>query len=73
MVSRSTVTSAIHLAAYMSAKNIILVGHDCGFINNKSNIEPQLNRTEGSIDNFDNNKIKYSRLVKKNRKSNNII
>lgn len=35
IVSYSTITSAIHLAAYMGAKNIILVGHDCGLINNK--------------------------------------
>jgi uncharacterized Rossmann fold enzyme len=34
IVSRSTITSGIHLAAHMGAKNIILVGHDCGFINN---------------------------------------
>ena len=31
--SRSTITSAIHIAAYMGAKNIILCGHDCGVIN----------------------------------------
>lgn len=33
IVSYSTITSAIHIAAYMGAKNIILVGHDCGTIN----------------------------------------
>jgi|TARA_R110000824_G_scaffold82533_8_gene206932 hypothetical protein len=32
VVSRSTVTSALNLAAYMGAQNIILVGHDCGSI-----------------------------------------
>ena len=32
LVSRSTITSAIHLAAYMGAKNIILCGHDGGEI-----------------------------------------
>lgn len=37
VVSHSTITSGIHLAAYMGAKNIILVGHDCGLINNESN------------------------------------
>lgn len=37
IVSHSTITSGIHLAAYMGAKNIILVGHDCGSINGKSN------------------------------------
>lgn len=33
VVSYSTITSAIHLAAYMGAKNIIIVGHDCGTLN----------------------------------------
>ena len=33
--SRSTITTAMHIAAYMGAKNIILCGHDCGTINNK--------------------------------------
>lgn len=32
VVSFSTITSAIHIAAYMGAKNIILIGHDCGTI-----------------------------------------
>ena len=30
LVSKSTVTSMIHIGAYMGAKNIILCGHDCG-------------------------------------------
>ena len=30
VVSYSTITSAIHLAAFMGAANILLVGHDCG-------------------------------------------
>ena len=37
VVSNSTITSAIHLAAIMGAKNIILAGHDGGSINNQSN------------------------------------
>jgi len=37
IVSHSTITSAIHLAAYMGAKNIILIGHDCGSINGEFN------------------------------------
>ena len=37
LVSYSTITTAMHLGAYMGAKNIILVGHDCGLINGKSN------------------------------------
>lgn len=32
VVSRSTVTSGLNLAAYMGAQNIILLGHDCGTI-----------------------------------------
>lgn len=35
VVSRSTVTSAMHVAAYMGAKNIFLCGHDCGTIDGK--------------------------------------
>jgi hypothetical protein len=37
VVSYSTITSAIHLAAYMGAKNILLIGHDCGSLDNKIN------------------------------------
>ena len=36
VVSYSTITSAIHLVAYMGAKNIIMCGHDCCEINGKS-------------------------------------
>ena len=32
IVSKSSVTSLIHIAAYMGAKNVILCGHDCGTI-----------------------------------------
>ena len=39
IVSNSTITTAIHLAAYMGAKNIILVGHDCGTINGHPNFK----------------------------------
>lgn len=31
--SSSTIVTGIHLAAFLGAKNVILVGHDCGFIN----------------------------------------
>lgn len=37
-VSYSTITSSIHLAAYMGAKNIILAGHDCGYIDELSHV-----------------------------------
>jgi hypothetical protein len=33
VVSRSTATSLLHIAAYMGAKNIILAGHDAGTLN----------------------------------------
>jgi len=39
VVSYSTITTAIHLAAYMGAKNIIIVGHDCGLLNGDSNFK----------------------------------
>jgi len=39
IVSWSTITSAMHFASYIGAKNIILVGHDCGKIDGKSNFE----------------------------------
>lgn len=39
IVSASTITTTIHLAAYMGAKNIIIVGHDCGLLNGDSNFK----------------------------------
>lgn len=38
VVSYSTITSAIHVAAYVGAANIILVGHDCGTLDGNTNI-----------------------------------
>jgi hypothetical protein len=38
VVSYSTITSAIHVAAYLGADNIIIVGHDCGTIDGNSTI-----------------------------------
>ena len=45
-VSHSTITSCIHLAAYMGAKNIILAGHDCGWIDGKSHMHDYGKRLE---------------------------
>lgn len=39
VISYSTITSAMHLAAYMGAKNIILVGHDCGTIDGELTVK----------------------------------
>jgi len=38
VVSYSTITSGIHLAAYMGAANIMICGHDCGTIDGESTI-----------------------------------
>jgi hypothetical protein len=37
VVSYSTITTAIHLAAHMGAKTILLIGHDCGTLDSKVN------------------------------------
>jgi hypothetical protein len=37
IVSKSTITTGIHAAAYFGAKNIILVAHDCGSVNGEIN------------------------------------
>lgn len=39
VVSFSTITSAIHVAAVMGAANIILCGHDCGMLDGKSRFD----------------------------------
>jgi hypothetical protein len=39
IVSKSTITTGMHLAAHMGAKNIILVSHDCGLLNGESNFK----------------------------------
>lgn len=39
VVSYSTIVSAIHLAAYMGAKTILLVGHDCGTLDKRVNCD----------------------------------
>jgi len=37
LVSWSTITTAIHFAAYLGAANIMVCGHDCGFIDGMTN------------------------------------
>ena len=49
IVSWSTITSSIHIAHYLGAKNIILCGHDCGQIDGKSNLD-SYNTSEGGGD-----------------------
>ena len=60
--SSSTIVSGIHLAAFMGAKNIILVGHDCGTINKQAHVsgyskEKAVNITENA----------YKKWMKKNK------
>ncbi len=38
-VSFSTITSAIHLAAFMGARAVFLVGHDCAILNDRSTMD----------------------------------
>jgi len=37
-VSASTITTAMHLAAYMGAKTIVLIGHDCGTLDDEVHV-----------------------------------
>lgn len=59
IVSWSIITSAIHVAAYMGAKNIMLCGHDCGMLDGKNNFN-------GYYENLSNRTIEwYSSYLKK--------
>jgi hypothetical protein len=63
IVSYSTITTAIHLAAYMGAKNIILIGHDCGSINNECNFKYYHNDSSYKIT-WENGKTDYINWLK---------
>jgi hypothetical protein len=55
VVSYSTTTTAIHLAAYMGAANILLVGHDCGYLDGQLNFEGYykgIHRVQNSNDHY---------------------
>ena len=54
VVSYSTITSALHIAAYMGAKNIIICGHDCGTIDGKSTIDGYYDDTKPQHGNEEN-------------------
>jgi hypothetical protein len=49
VVSYSTITSAIHIAAYMGAANIVLIGHDCGTLDGQVNF-PDYGEAIGGAD-----------------------
>jgi len=59
----STLLSGIHLAYYMGAKNIILVGHDCCKINGESNFKNY--HTDKTLKLTWNNKDQYNNWVSK--------
>lgn len=42
----SSIHGATHLAAHLGAKTIILVGHDCGFIDNAQNVAHYASHTQ---------------------------
>lgn len=48
VVSYSTITSAIHIAAVMGAKNIILCGHDCSTLDGKVRMDGYNEPVSGS-------------------------
>ena len=51
VVSHSTITSALHLAAYLGAHSIIVCGHDCGAINGATSFQgyyAELGQVQGS-------------------------
>tara|TARA_B100000073_G_scaffold314640_1_gene289964 strand:- start:567 stop:1244 length:678 start_codon:yes stop_codon:yes gene_type:complete len=52
VVSKSTVTSLMHIAAYMGAKNIILCGHDCGKLNGNLYYEGYMEKDWVSAENW---------------------
>jgi len=52
VVSRSTVTSGLNLAAYMGAQNIILLGHDCGTIDGELYDPTYTEKDWGSANNY---------------------
>lgn len=64
IVSHSTITSGIHLAAYMGAKNIIIVGHDCGTIDGECNFKGYHTETTYNICHKDKNAyVKWLKLI----------
>ncbi len=52
-VSKSTVSSGLHIAAYLGAKNIMICGHDCGEIDGKRYFEDYMEKDWKSSDNWD--------------------
>ena len=81
IVSWSTTTTGIHIAAYFGAKNIILVGHDCGTINGKSTFDGYYNgisdtpwknwkEYENWLSNIENQTLEVKRFIQEKYKCN---
>ena len=67
VVSYSSITTGIHLAAHMGAKNIILVGHDCGTLDGEMNFKGyHTNDTLKIAWGETNHNVKYSQWVSRN-------
>lgn len=49
VVSYSTITSAMHIGAYMGAANLILCGHDCGLLDGKMNLDGYPTSLQGDL------------------------
>ena len=65
IASNSTITTAIHLAAYMGARYIVLVGHDCGSLDNEINFSGYHDKlTYSIIHGRENPEEKYRSLLK---------
>lgn len=65
VVSWSTITSAIHFAAYLGAKNIIICGHDCGKLDGKENIhEYGVYQTDVPYINFEGQTLKLAKHLR---------
>ncbi len=52
VVSRSTITSGINFAAYLGAQNIILLGHDCGYLDEDLYEPTYTEKDWGSANNY---------------------
>lgn len=71
----STITTAIHLAAYMGAANIILLGHDCGSLDGQANfkgyhtkktmMQPNVNGYKNWLKQIENQTLELKKILKK--------
>lgn len=53
LVTFSTITTAMHFAVHLGASNVILAGHDCGWIDQSGRVEGYRQDSDGRSDNDD--------------------